>query len=421
MTTRWTAISGFSLFVLLEFAAGGPVSAETRRAFVTSTSGSGNLFSWAGSSGATSLARGDSICQARALAAGLPNPATYRAWLSTSTTDAYCHVQGLSGKKATGCGGAALPGGGPWYLVNGVSNFTGTLDQLVGTERVLYRPVLFDENGDEASADTEVWTGSSANGTVSTGATCNDWASGSAASTGLQGRSNHSAVHWTQYIGQPCDNHARLLCLEPGPSESRGLAWTPGVIVFATSMTGPGNLSSWPEALGETGVAAADQVCRTAATLAALPQPEGFVAWISDSGVDAADRVTVTGPLRRLDGYTVAGSLAALLDHPINSIHVDENRQYLASQPGVFTGTNADGTADPSTCSNWTTSSSGSFAGLGRASAGRTGLWTDAGATGCHQEQRLYCFHSTVTTELALFADGFEIGSASRWSATIGD
>ena len=115
------------LFALALAASAGSAAAIKRRAFVTSASGTGNLSTWPGATGATALERADSICRLLAQTASpapLPNAATYRAWLSTSTTDAFCHVQGASGKKSTDCGGAALPGGGPRYRVDGVSPFT---------------------------------------------------------------------------------------------------------------------------------------------------------------------------------------------------------------------------------------------------------------------------------------------------------
>ncbi|MEO8277350.1 MAG: hypothetical protein ABI639_14140, partial [Thermoanaerobaculia bacterium] len=83
-----------------------PAQATQRRAFITSVTGTGNLASWAGATGATVLDKADSVCRARAAAAlptPLPNAGTYRAWLSTSTTDAYCHVQGASGTRFGGC------------------------------------------------------------------------------------------------------------------------------------------------------------------------------------------------------------------------------------------------------------------------------------------------------------------------------
>ena len=51
---------------------------------------------------------------ARLIQVALPNAGTYRAWLSTSTTDAWCHVQGLSGKKSNNCGVANPPNQGSY-------------------------------------------------------------------------------------------------------------------------------------------------------------------------------------------------------------------------------------------------------------------------------------------------------------------
>src|SRR3972149_6970160 len=67
-----------------------PLAAATRRMFVTSVTGTGDLSSWAD-------------------AGGLPNAAGYRAWLSDSIDDAYCRLHNLTGKKASNCGEAVLP------------------------------------------------------------------------------------------------------------------------------------------------------------------------------------------------------------------------------------------------------------------------------------------------------------------------
>ena len=90
------------------------------------------------------LAAGDNICRVLAGNAGLPNANTYRAWLSTASTDAYCHVQGQTGKRATGCVGTAVPAG-PWYRYDGIGRFTGTVDELVGEEPQIYQPIRYDD------------------------------------------------------------------------------------------------------------------------------------------------------------------------------------------------------------------------------------------------------------------------------------
>ena len=260
-----------------------PADAVKRRAFATSVTGTGNLNTWPDADGALALAAGDNICRARAAAALLPNASTYRAWLSTASTDAYCHVQGLTGEKAGGCDGSPQPAG-PWYRVNGTSAFTGTLDELTGPERVIYQSVRFNEP-------------------------------------------------------------ARLLCFEPGASEVTPISWNPAALAFVTSPYGNGNLSSWPSAGGASGIEAGDEICRNLAEAAHLPAPESFVAWLSTTTIDAADRLTLAGvAYRRVDGFRIAASKAALLANgPALSLHVDETGSYIAAIPSTLTGTDETG------------------------------------------------------------------------------
>ena len=95
--------------------------------FVTSTTGNGNLSTWAETSGSlvglSGLEGGDIICQTRAEAEGLATKGVpvFRAWLSTNTTDAWCHIQGLTGKRFTGspCDGAGTAAGAPAFDIDG--------------------------------------------------------------------------------------------------------------------------------------------------------------------------------------------------------------------------------------------------------------------------------------------------------------
>src|SRR5690606_9522063 len=87
-----------------------PAHAVPRRVFVTSTKGTADLSSWPEAGGAVGLAAGDAICRARATASGFSNATSYRAWLSSGTSDAFCHVQGRTG-KIRACSGAPVPVG----------------------------------------------------------------------------------------------------------------------------------------------------------------------------------------------------------------------------------------------------------------------------------------------------------------------
>lgn len=392
-------------------------SATKRRAFVTSVAGNGNLASWAGATGTNALERADSICRNHAAAALLPNASTYRAWISTADDDAYCHVQGLTGTKASGCNGAPLPGGGPWFLANGISNYTGTLDEMTGPEAVMYRPVSLDENLDPLPAqfaDRQVWTGTYRQGSAHP-QTCGNWSSSASGSSGAVGDGLGVGERFSQANSRACDTTNHLLCLEPGASETVTLGWSPGALVFVTSAQGTGDLGSWPQADGLTGVNAGFRICRNLAAAAHLPAPASFVPWISTAAVDAVDRLTTNGPFRRIDGYSVANTVGDLVSgQPNNSLHMLENGTYLpGSDDAVWTGTFSDGTATSDVCLNWTDGGAVEYGASGVANIGRATEWSAAISFHCVQVYRLYCFANVIT----LFWDGFESGTTARWSA----
>ena len=87
---------------------------------------------------------------------------------------------------------------------------------------------------------------------------------------------------------------------EPVPSETTTLSWSPGALVFVTSAIGTGQLGSWPQADGATGIDAGYKICQSLAAVAGLPSPASFVPWLSTNLVDARDRLTTDGPFRRI-------------------------------------------------------------------------------------------------------------------------
>jgi hypothetical protein len=179
-------------------------------------------------------------------------------------------------------------------------------------------------------------------------------------------------------------------------------------------MTGNGDLSSW--GIGDaTGIEAGDAICRGLAGEAHLPAPESFVAWLSDSQIDARDRLTLTGvPIRRVDHRLVASSKADLIDGSnFDSLHVDEGGRPITDSSLVATGTLADGTWEGASCADWT-AAPGDNVRSGFASRLRSGAWTAGAGSACSGGKHLYCFSNAVT----LFWDGFDAtGDASRWSS----
>ena len=420
MIRSTTPAAAFAVAALaaLQLLATGPAEAVKRRAFATSEVGSGNLNSWPDSGGLFGLAAGDNICRELAGNAGLPNANTYKAWLSTASTDAYCHVQGQTGKKATGCVGTAVPAG-PWYRYDGVGRFTGTVDELVGAEPRIYQPIRYDENGGDLSADTvSFWTGTEASGAASP-STCAGWVVGTNGLNGLSGSAIHTTYDWTGLSLSPCHATRRLLCLEPGTSEVTPVPWVPAALVFATSAIGAGDLGAWPEAAGATGLAAGDAICRNLAAAAHLPSPDSFFAWISSTTLDAGDRMRLTGiPIRRVDGFRIADSKADLLANGSdNTLHVDERGRYLTEALRFRTSTYGDGTREvDTTCLDWTSASASADAMGGTANVAYNEQWTYDFLSSCEPETRLLCFSNREV----LFWDGFELSqNTERWSAAV--
>lgn len=195
-------------------------------------------------------------------------------------------------------------------------------------------------------------------------------------------------------------------------------------LAFRTSATGTGDLSSWPQAQGQTGLAAGDVICRNLAEAANLPQPQTFVAWLSDTNTDAYCRLfdltgkkanqcgqavlpTGAGPWNRIDGVAFAETIEKMLGQGqvYSPLNVDEQGTTLGySFDGyALTGTGIDGTYDGANwvgdCGGWTDANS--FAPAGEMFSA-TGDWTFNGQPiFCGIESRLICLQTGAGTALA--------------------
>ena len=352
------------------------------KAFVTSTSGTGDLNSWTDAGGASGLAAGDAVCQARATAGGLLG--TYKAWLSTSTIDAYCHIQGYTGTIAANCGQGALPvAAGPWVRTDGYP-FADTIDKLVNNGQI-YTPVRYDETG--TLVLNPYFTGTQYNGTYASGANCSDWTV-AVDDSGLQGRTEGTTTIWTSAQGTSCGATARLLCFQYGTSGPLPAMPPPALSkkVFVTSTTYNGNLG---------GLSGADSICQARAAAGGVDNPTKFKAWLSTSipDVEAKNRFTFTGPWYRLDGVKVADSKADLTDLTLfTAISYTEIGEYFVpSYTNVWTGTGADGMGSIDNCSNWTDGTTG-FNGTYGDKNWADVAWTNNASTTCSHTYRLYCF-----------------------------
>lgn len=401
-----------------------PAHAVTRRAFVTSSAGTGNLTAWPGDldDGLTGIAAANRICQnvAAASSLSLPNPQLYRAWISDSDTDAYCNVLGFDGEIADDCGQPSLPPPtiGPWRMANGATFFAGSLGDLLDGTPAIYLPLSRDENFDAVPdlESSEIWTGTSAHGTGQS--SCAGWSSASSIELGTLGSAFATAQFWTSWRNNgECDVPRKLLCLEAGPGEPMVQAWSPASLVFVTSQVYSPDLGSNPEAAGQTGIAAGDAICRHHAAVAHLPAPDSFVAWLADGILEPATRITSNGPFKRIDAISVASSKADLLDGTINSsIHQDENGDYIDSAVSFLSGADANGHSTFDHCDGWT-SSEVLAKGVGYAAFARDSIWADAGITfNCLYPDRLVC----ISNQITIFWDGFDAtGDTGRWSSVV--
>jgi len=173
-------------------------AAGAQKAFVTASSGSANLASWAGAGGMTGAAAGDAICQARAAAAGLANASRFKAWLG---------VNSPSVKPVE-----RLTSNGPWARVDGME-IAPDLAHLGGA---LLTGLAVDESGHfvhDTFNGHYAWTGDGS-GSGPTQTTCTDWTSSMPIDKGWVGHFFESSERWSSYFQSSCDSVHHLYCLE---------------------------------------------------------------------------------------------------------------------------------------------------------------------------------------------------------------
>lgn len=186
--------------------------------------------------------------------------------------------------------------------------------------------------------------------------------------------------------------------------------------MFVTSATGDADLGSWPDAGGETGIAAADAICQSLATAATLDNPDGFRAWISDSVDDAYCRVLGLsgkkadncgapalpdgGPWLRTDGFPFSGTLQQLTSESMVLVPpwIDETGIRAEINPDeTLTGTYEDGSWAGLDCKGWTDTASG------RRYRGQNDQtvrdWAAQGSSQCFRGGRLLCFEADATPD----------------------
>jgi len=194
------ACAGAARLLCLETGVGDPlprIAGWGRLAFVTSAMGNGDLGSWPGAGGQTGLAAGDAVCRSLASAAGLPNPTSFKAWLSTAASDARDRF--LSD--------------GPWMRLDRARLAAGIADLTDGD---LATALNLTETGVYLGG-YGVWTGTGSDGTAWPDR-CGDWTSDATGVDGLLAIAYAADAGWTDYYSSACDfSSSRLYCLQDLP------------------------------------------------------------------------------------------------------------------------------------------------------------------------------------------------------------
>ncbi|TDR41746.1 hypothetical protein DFR29_110230 [Tahibacter aquaticus] len=386
---------GIASAILLAASASAPALAA-KQAFVTSIADSGILGNWADAGGNVGLAAGDAICVARATAANLPNPGDYVAWLSDSTNDAYCRIHGFNGTKANLCGQATLPAGaGPWQRVDGTP-FMAVIERAI--EGDVYMPLSLDEFGATVN-NQRLYTGTTPDGTV-TDLHCGNWLIDDDVRVGS---TSQTYPGWTQVAGRAFCNSGRLACMQKGAGPALSLPPSGGKQAFITRELSTGNLGTSPLAGGNSGLAAADAICRNSAQAANLYEPQSYKAYIA-AGSNPAARFQNDGPWFRLDGVRFADDFAQIssgfVRAPLNLTETGLYRNSFVNY--AWTGVDNNGSFGVN-CSGWNASSGAGWTSLPEANGPR---WPRSylDSVGCSLLQALYCLSDSDL----LFRYGFD-------------
>jgi hypothetical protein len=300
-------------------------------AFVTSTSShTGNL---GGVNGA------DSICQARAQAAGLSG--TYRAWLSTLTVNAIDRLTGASG----------------WVRADGQPLVNSLAD--LANQR-LFTPLRITETNVDVGVGT-AHTATNVNGTRhGAGTTCNDYTAATVGNTLIGGATEAQGGLWTVSTFANCATPARLYCF--GVDRAATVAPTPPPGGYRRAFVSSASF------VPGGGIAAADALCNGEASSAGLPGTyRALLATVTVSAASRFDAGAGTLPWGRPDGQLCAATAAEFFSAPLLD-SAPNTTAALDSHVGNFGNWGGAATVNAAgdnslTCTNWTSGGSGGSGG----------------------------------------------------------
>jgi hypothetical protein len=155
----------------------------------------------------TGVDAADALCQSEASGASYADASSFHAYLSTTQSDAVCHILGQAGKVSGKCGLSALPDAEPWRRADNYP--IGTAAQLAKSS--LTAPLSLAADG-SAAFDQRPFTGTSSNGAAYT--TCMDWSTADAGTTGVAGQTRALTNGWSFFTDSNCNFSQPVYCFE---------------------------------------------------------------------------------------------------------------------------------------------------------------------------------------------------------------
>lgn len=230
------------------------------------------------------------------------------------------------------------------------------IDEIIAEHGVTYVPATESSTNTGSSSDTS--TGTTVHSTE--GESSTSGGTSAAADTSSSGSHSEGTTDTSDSTGEPpviCGDKlvtADEECDDGNDQDGDACRndCTRRWIVFVTSAPDIGS--------GFNGITGADYECRHRATNMFLPNGERYMAWVSTSESEPADRMYhARGPYVLVTGVQVAAHWSALtsgtLEHPIDVTEKSESVAFA-----VWTGTDITGLRLPNTqhCSDWTSNDS---------------------------------------------------------------
>jgi hypothetical protein len=275
------------------------------------------------------VAGADNECQRLAGKAYLPG--TYKAWISTT---------GSNAKTRVGSGGWVRTDGRPF------ARNLATL-AILGGQTVYYPPRIDEMGNDLGNVHSFVATGGNANGTAFD-SQCSDYTSVSGDI--YVGDAAMGSNYWAMRQLDPggCGSSRRLYCFRTdGPVADIVPPPQPGrhVFVSAQPFVPGGNLS-------------ADHMCQAEAAAASLANASQFVAFLSTSNTPAMQRIRPGGmPWKRADDVFVVRQISDFANGKLIATPglVANGSLYVTTQ--IWTGASNPTVVGSGTCQDWTANS----------------------------------------------------------------